>query len=114
MTGIALENCEVGTVSSMKDGSVKFAVYTAELTATERGTVMDYHGKACAVVIRPHDDATPDMVTVKRDMARKTPGQRLHAVLFLLWKGEQSPGLFEHYYEKKMEALIDSVKMQLD
>jgi hypothetical protein len=123
MKGIALDNCEVGTVSSMKDGSVKFTVYSAELRPSERGVVMEFHGKACAVVIKPHDTAPEEIVKVDTERTVKTPSSRLRAVLFVFWQ-QQNPtdewgrraahGTFEEFYAKRIEELINGVKEQLN
>lgn len=113
MTGIALENCTVGTVSSREDGSVAFRVITAELRPSERGVVMDYHGKACAVTILPHEGPPPEMVRVRTEQQHKTPGQRLRAVLYVLYEHQKPGGDFETWYGRHMEALINTVKTQL-
>lgn len=112
MKGIALESCEVGTVSSCKDGSVKLTVYTAELRPSEKGLVMDFHGKACAVTIMPSEG---EFETVKVDTERdtKTPSQRLRSVLFLCWKNHGSEGTFDDYYNKRMEKILDWLKTEL-
>ena len=110
MQGIALSDCEIGTVSSMKDGSVKFTVYTAELRPSERGTVMEYHGKACAVVVKPHDDNAPEIVRVDTERSKKSQSQRIHAVLFLVWKRQGEKGTFEAFYNACTERWIDECK----
>jgi hypothetical protein len=115
MKGIALENCTLGTVSSREDGSVAFRVITAELRPSERGVCMEFHGKACAVTILPHEGAPEEVVRVVTERSVKTPGQRLRAVLFVFWQQRGAAGgTFEEFYAKRMEELINSVKEQLD
>lgn len=114
MKGIALENSEVGTVSSMKDGSVKFTVYTAELRPSERGVVMEYHGKACAVTIMPHEGTPEETVSVSTERESKTPGQRLRAVLYVAFQHQHKSGeTFDQYYSRHIEDYINEVKSTL-
>lgn len=113
MKGISLENAEIGTVSSRVDGSVAFRVITGELRPSEAGAVLAFHGKACKVTVMPHEGAPEEVVTVDSEIARKTPGQRLRAVIFLAWKNKGESGRFEDYYAVKMEAFIERVKREL-
>lgn len=110
---IDLLNCEVGTVSSMKDGSVKFTVYTAELRPSERGLIMEYHGKACRVAVFPHEGTPESEVSVETERGSKTPEQRLHAALFVLWKNDGEGVDFDTFYRRKMEKFLDHVKAKL-
>lgn len=111
MKGVALENCEVGTVSSMKDGSVKFTVYTAELRPSERGLVMDFHGKACAVTILP-TETQEELVRVTTERDTKTPSMRLRNVLLVHWRQEGQQGDFESFYSQKMNLIIEGYKQK--
>lgn len=113
MNSIQLVNASIGTVSSREDGSVKLSVLTAELRPSESGLLMSYHGKAAHVTIEPHEGA-PEMVKVQTERGQKSPSQRLHAVLFLLWKQEGGEGLFEHYYQRRMEETLSHWKGKLD
>lgn len=113
MKGIELLNAEIGTVSSRADGSVAFRVITGELRPSEAGAVLAFHGKACKVTVLPHEGAPEEVVVVDSEITRKTPGQRLRAVLFLYWKNEGENGRFEDFYAVKMEALIEHVKSKL-
>jgi hypothetical protein len=112
MNAIELVNSCIGTVSSKEDGSVAFRVNTAELRPSERGLVMDYHGKACSVLIRPHDG--PPSSTVKVDTERKVKSQseRIYNVLYVIWK--QNPvGDFEDFRRRRTETIIDDLKKEL-
>lgn len=44
----------------------------------------------------------------------KTPGQRLRAILFILWTQNGSKDDFEVYYKNKMEILIEKLKEQIE
>lgn len=114
MQGIALDNCEVGTVSSTKDGAVRFTVTTAELRPSERGMVMEYHGKACAVVVKPHDSPPDAMIVVDTERtASKTPSQRLRNVLFCVYRETKQTCTFDEFYAKQYEVIINTYKAQL-
>lgn len=114
MNGIELVHATIGTVSSREDGSVAFRVITAELRPSEAGLVLQYHGKACAVTIKPHEGTPDKVVTVATERGEKTPGQRLHAVLFVLFKQTAEAGEdFESFYKKRMEEIITGVKSHL-
>lgn len=113
MKAIDLRNCEIGTVSSQKDGSVAFRVHTAELRASEAGAVMQYHGKACRVLIAPHDVEPDETMEVDAEREHKTPSQRLRSVLFLWFKQEGKIGEFDAFYRHRMEQLIEHVKAKL-
>lgn len=113
MTAIEFKHAEIGTVSSRADGSVTFRVMTPELRPSEAGVVMSYHGKACSVFIKPHEQAPDELVQVETEREQKTPSQRLRSVLFLLHKERNERQPFNLWYAEKMEALITSVKDQL-
>lgn len=109
-------NCAIGTVSSREDGSVAFRVITPELRASEKGEVMAYHGRACRVVIAPHEGESDETVTVETEREVKTASQRMRGVLFLVWKKTTQPGDtdFNSYYERQMEMMIDKWKSKLE
>ena len=114
MDSIDLHNCGIGTVSSREDGSVKLSIVTAELRPSEAGLLMQYHGKAARVLIAPHGDTAGAVVQVATERGQKTPSQRLHAVLFLLFKQSGGEGDFETFYRREMEKYIDHVKAKLN
>lgn len=114
MTAIELVNAEIGTVSSRADGSVAFRVITAELRPSEAGAVLAYHGKACSVLVRPHEGAPEELVRVSTEREQKTPGSRLRAVLFIHWKQLGEAGRFEEFYAAELEKYINHVKGKLD
>lgn len=47
-------------------------------------------------------------------MEGKSPSQRLHSVLYVLWKQNGEKGSFDSYYLTAMNSLIESVKTRLD
>jgi len=113
LTTLEILHCEMGSITSRADHSVAFKVITPELRPSEAGALMQLHGRSCCVTVKPHDgsEAEPLKVTTERD--RKTQAQRLRAVLFLLWKQQGEQGLAEHFYETRMEQIIESIKANL-
>lgn len=108
MKAIELVNATIGTVSSREDGSVAFRVITAELRPSEKGIVMDFHGRACSVTIAPHEGVAEETVKVSTERGEKTPGQRLRDIIFVHFGQEGKPGGdFETFYRQKM-ALISA------
>ena len=110
---IVIRNATIGTVSSREDGSVAFRVITGELLASQKGAVMDYHGKACEVTVTPLEGAL-ETIEVKTEPGHKSPSQRMYAVLHVWWKQQGGEGVFQHFYEAQMEKLIQAVKNKLD
>lgn len=114
MQAIDLLNCEVVGVASRVDGSVKIGVVTAELRPSEKGLVMEFHGKACRVLIAPHEDSAPEIVNVSTERGIKSPGQRLHAVLYVLFQHIKPGGNFDDFYRAQIENYIEAAKAKLD
>lgn len=118
MKALDLRSCEIGTVSSRRDKSVRFSIETAELTAEQSGALMSYHGQAARVFVAPHEGEADELVEVTTDRDTKTPGQRLRACLFVLYKQQTvEPGkellTFERFYCDEMEKFINHVKAKL-
>lgn len=115
MPSLDIQNCEMGTIASRADHSVAFRVITPELRPSEAGALMAWHGRACRVTIHPHEGEPDEVISVKTEMDRKTPSQRMRGVLFLIWKAEGQPGSrFDPWYEDRMEQLIEKLKAKLD
>lgn len=110
MKAIQLVNATIGTVSSREDGSVAFRVITAELRPSEKGIVMDFHGKACQVTIEPHEGAPDEVVTVNTEKGEKTPGQRLRGIIYIHWEQAGKEGDFETFYRQRMTSICDGYK----
>lgn len=114
MKPIDFHNCEIGSIASRKDGSVRLSVETAELTTEQRALVLGYHGKACRVLLCPTEQSDAPVETVATERDAKTPSQRLRACIFVWWQQTGQKGDFESFYREKVEALINHVKKQLD
>jgi hypothetical protein len=103
-------------IKSRKDRSFRLEFDTRELKE-DAAELLKIQGTECWLLIAPDDslDAV-DVPKVKPDAGtnQKTPGQRLRAVLFVLWQQIGKPGDFEDYYRQRLERIIDQFKAKLD
>ena len=99
--------------SSKVDGSLSFRGTTPELSTPEKIAVMNLQGLLCEMLVFPKDERDAEIVEVKHEMDHKSPSQRMRAVIFLLWKEAHEDSVFEQYYQRKMEALIEWLKSKL-
>lgn len=67
-------------------------------------------------VANPTDLQLDDLPKEAADsgMEGKSPSQRLHSVLFVLWKQNGMKGSFDNYYITAIESLIDTIKARLE
>lgn len=105
--------------SSRADGSLGFRGVTPELNHTEKVALMELHQKNVKLLIQPTEDTPEAMVEVKGELGFKTPGQRLRAVIFILFKQASEAGrikgvMFEQFYSEVMERFIQDIKNQLE
>lgn len=114
MRAIEIQHCQAGSVTSRQDGSVKISFVTPELRPSEAGALIAFHGKNCCVSIVPEDTAPESALKVSTERGGKTPSQRLHAVMYLVWRQSQpNAETFEAFYARQMEELINTCKAQL-
>lgn len=99
-------HCEIGTVSSRKDGSLGFRVETPELTRDQKAVIFDFHGKAARVLIAPAESGLVEIEEVETEKNTKTPCQRLRGVLFVHFSQLGSKGDFETFYRQQMDKII--------
>jgi len=103
-------------VKSRKDRSYRLEFDTCELGA-DAAKLLEIHGSECWLLIAPDDSLdSVEVPKAKPDSGtnQKTPGQRLRAVLFVLWQQVGKPGDFEDYYRQRLERIIDQFKAKLD
>lgn len=113
LRAIEIKHCQAGSVTSRSDGSVKLSFVTPELRPSESGALILLHGKNVCLSIVPEDAPPAELVRVDTERQGKTPGQRLRAVLFVLWQTQGQRGPFETFYDVQMENYINAVKEQL-
>ncbi len=51
---------------------------------------------------------------IRKDTQGKSPSQRMRNVIYCLWEQAGAPGVFDTYYGKKMEQMINQLKDKLN
>ena len=103
-------------IRSRKDRTFHLGFDTREL-GEDAAQLMRIQGSECWLVIAPDDSLdSVDVPKARPDSGtgQKTPGQRLRAVLYVLWSQSGRPGDFEDWYRQKLEGLINQYKAKLD
>lgn len=96
-----------------------FSVVTGEIPDEHRGTFLALQGINCEALLTPRDREEGDeAIVVDSEVKKKSPSQRLHAVLWVFFqqrkKAGKFKGTFEAFYEENMNLLIERVKSKLD
>lgn len=107
-------NAIITGIRSKVDRSLGISLSTPELTTKERAEFMNLQGVNLNILIEPLDETPREIYEIKKEVDQKTQGQRMRAVLYLLWKQEGEKEDFEIYYKKKTEAFINFLKGKLD
>jgi hypothetical protein len=113
LKAIDIAHAEMSSMTSRKDGAVRFSVITPELTLDQRATMFGLHGINVRVMIEALDVPTEGIDKVDTEMDVKTPAQRLRAVIFVHWKEsgyEENHDDFDTFYRKQMEKVITGYK----
>ena len=86
------------------------------MSASEKVALFELHNLLVEILIYPKDTKDAECIEVHKEMEGKTPGQRLRAVLFVLWKKKGQPEMFtfESFYSTQMEKIIEWVKQKID
>lgn len=119
MKAIVLEHAIASSFRSRKDKSLGFSVSTPELTTAQKVALMDLDGLNIRILLEPIDYEIDGKIEVATDSETKTSGQRLRAVMFVLFKYEIETKIipadtnFTVYYENKMEKIINHCKAKL-
>lgn len=108
----------VDGLSTLKDGSVKIVLETRELSGDEAAKMFDLRNSEAWAIIAPNpmSEADVKLPTERADPAvgKKTPSQRLRAVLYRLWEQNPKGVDFESFYRLTLEKVIDQFKAKLD
>ncbi len=116
MRAIDIKFAEMAGASSRRDGSIRFAVITPELTLDQRATLLGLHGKNVRCMLEPIDVPVAGMDEVTTEIDQKTPCQRLRAVIFVHWKEHSdaktiaATEYFDSFYRKMMDRIIEGYK----
>lgn len=103
-------------ISRRKDKSVRISFETRELSPDETLGLMAVEGLEMWVALAPNSDEL-DTPKENAELDTKSPAQRLRDVLFVLYKQRVEDGkyvgLFNSFYQEKMEGVIDFIKSKL-
>lgn len=116
MTGTLLP-VVIGSIRSLKDGSVSVTMETQELSPVKAGELFGLRNKIAYVYVseRQIEDNEKKVVdSLDPELKGKTPGQRLRAVLYRRWE-QDNEGYkdSDSYYRAKMELIIEHNKSEL-
>jgi hypothetical protein len=107
-------NVQIVGVRAKVDGSLGVSLATPELKADEKAVFMEWMNRDVKMLLQVDTGGVGDVKEVKGEFDRKTPGQRLRAVLFVYWQQVKSAKSFDDFYLEQMETLIDSFKAKLE
>lgn len=111
-------NLEIGTISTLKDGSCKLVCYTPELASEAMTELFELkkHG-ICAAVLNGAENPNKEPIdALGLPKEGESPSRRLRSALYVHWE-QQYQGkyrTFEEFYSVYMEKLIDNVKDKLN
>lgn len=107
----------INGISTLKDKTLKMTVYvTREIDGESKAKIFDQENNEGWFLFSPNDIQPSD---VPQDNAkiegRKSPSERLYAVMYLLWNQEWSAKYpnFNQWRENEMESLINDYKSKL-
>lgn len=107
-------NLIIGSISSRKDGSLRFSAETPELNSLEKVAWMELQGKSLEALFNPLDEVAREVVEIKESTDLKSPSERLRGVIYVYWKENVNDGDFTSYYHRAMDRIIDKWKEKLD
>jgi hypothetical protein len=110
LKAIDIKHAEIGQVSSRKDGALRFAVITPELTLDQRATMLGLHGINVRIMVEALDVPTTGIDEVSTEMDVKTPCKRLYDIIFVHWKDAGVNGQFRDFYHKQMDRICEGYK----
>lgn len=102
-------------ISTHKDGSLGVRLSTQELSPEQKIGLMEYLNQFGWFLFKPNEFQTTDIpVKDAEGKNRKTPAQRLRAILWILWDKSDKSMTADQFYERELERIIESFKRQLD
>ena len=108
----------IGSIRSLKDGSLSINIETPEISPEKAGQLFQLRNKVCYVYFSGKQIERNERSIIDGldpELKGKTPGQRLRNVLYRLW--EQQPEGYkdsDSHYRAKMELIIETYKSNLE
>jgi hypothetical protein len=111
--GSVIEN-----ISTRQDGSFKIVIGTQEIDKSQVSDLFEMRNKFCKVLFSSSNITDLEAVTVDSESLvgtkKKSPSQRLRAVLYRLWEASGYQVDFDGFYQAEMERIIEGVKEKLN
>lgn len=112
---------EIGSIKTLKDGSVSLTVHTPEVNANQAAELFGLRNKVAFCYLSPREVSANEKAILDSldvELKGKTPGQRLRNVLYVYWQQNHEadqliPKVFEDFYKQRMESIIESIKQEL-
>jgi hypothetical protein len=102
-------------ISFTKDNGLSLGFVTNELSDEEKVLAAQYHAKFGYLLFKPNQFTEDDIPeTDALDDEKRTPSQRLRAVLYVLWVQRGSKGSFTDFYVKNLDLAVNRVKNLLE
>ncbi len=106
-------------LSSLKDGSFNLKFNTNEISGDQFAILKEYLQKFGWLLFKPSDESFVQSEVPEYDPAlhdeKKSPSERLRAVLFLRWKNTapETRGDWDAFYKQRIEMYINHEKEKL-
>jgi len=118
MTEILQLETTIQKVQTLVDRGLKLEIITPELNPENAAKLFALKGKSGWMLFKPTKITEAEVIDlpeeVKEFKSDKTSGQRLRAIIFLLWKQSSQKETFDQFYKRHLEKLIDQYKERLD
>ena len=121
MSKLITFNCQVETIQSRKDSTLKIVLGTQELI--EGGKLFALQNRLCTIGISQNEALTKEDIELLQSSKlglddipnAKSHSQRLRNTLFVLWQqGNGGYDDFNMFYANRMDKLIESIKSKLE
>lgn len=100
----------ITSVRSLSDGGLSLTIHTPELTPSEKAHYMTLQNVLSDILIAPKENSAPELLTISKDLDKKTPSKRMRDILFVIWKESRVDQDFETYYTQKINSYCESLK----
>lgn len=107
------------SLGSLKDGSFNLKFNTGEISGEQFTVLKDYLQQYGWLLFKPSETAFTDTEIPEYDPAyhdeKKSPSERLRAVLFVRWQNtpKEVRGEWDTFYKKRIEQYINHEKEKL-
>ena len=107
----------IEAIKSRVDGTWSLLIGTQELAEEQARILLRLNRKLGWILFKESQMEESDLINIPDAVPEfkgdKTPGQRLRAVLYLLWKQNPKEKTFDEFYKQQMEKLISWAKEKL-